>query len=219
MSISLLHYHSIGFINQIQSIMKKTFFVIMLLVISTYLSFTNITATPYQLDQGHTYIGFDVERFLVGEVSGRFNKFSADVLMKGSDYTSLKLDAIIEVNSIDSNNKTRDGHLKGKIWLNEAQYPTIRFTTTSVEKNEKGAYMMTGNFTIKGITNKVTFPIIISGPFKDPTQKTAIGIKADFVVNRFDYGINFGKKMGNGTLFIGKDVKIKIRALAYKTDG
>ncbi|MDT7832308.1 YceI family protein [Flavobacteriaceae bacterium S356] len=196
--------------------MKKTTFTSLLLLLCIHFSFIIIPSEPYSLDQGHTYIGFDVERFLVGEVSGRFNEFSADVSMKDNDYTTLQLDATIKVASIDSNNKTRDGHLKGEIWLDEANHPTIRFTSTSVSKNEYGKYIMTGNFTIKGITNTVTFPIVISGPFKDPTQKTAIGIKADFVINRFDYGINLDKKLRNGSFFIGKDVKIKIRALAYK---
>lgn len=196
--------------------MKKTALTSLLLLVCIHFSFTLITTEPYTLDQGHTYIGFDVERFLVGEVSGRFNEFSADVSMKDNDYTTLQLDATIQVASIDSNNKTRDGHLKGTIWLDEANHPTIRFISTSVKKNEYGKYLMTGNFTIKGITNKVTFPIVISGPYKDPTQKTAVGIKADFVINRFDYGINLDKKLRNGSFFIGKDVKIKIRALAYK---
>lgn len=196
--------------------MKKTALTSLLLLVCIHFGFTVITTEPYALDQGHTYIGFDVERFLVGEVSGRFNEFSADVSMEGNDYTTLQLDATIKVASIDSNNKTRDGHLKGSIWLDEANHPTIRFTSTSVEKKESGTHMMAGNFTIKGITKEVTFPIIVSGPFKDPTQQTAIGIKADFVINRFDFGINLDKKLRNGSFFIGKDVKIKIRALAYK---
>lgn len=196
--------------------MRKTVRKGSLLLAIICLSFTSSFTEPYQLDQGHTHIGFDVERFLVGEVSGRFNEFSANVSMNGNDYNSLQLDATIQVNSIDSNNKTRDGHLKGKMWLDAANYPTIHFKSTALEKDENDHYTMSGDFTIKGITNKVKFPITISGPFKDPTRQTAIGIKADFVINRFDYGINFGKKMGNGELFIGKDVKIKIRALAYK---
>lgn len=195
--------------------MKKTklLFVITCLLIS--FAFVKKTSDSYALDVGHTYIGFDVERFLVGEVSGRFNNFSANISMDGNDYTSLQLDATIQVASIDSNNKTRDGHLKAKIWLDAKDYPEIRFTSKSVRKKGNG-YLMKGDFTIKGTTKEVEFPVVIAGPFLDPTRKTTIGIKADFTINRFDYGINLSKKMTNGSFFIGKDVKIKIRALAYK---
>lgn len=195
--------------------MKKTGLLCMAVCLLISFGFRDKTTDSYTLDVGHTHIGFDVERFLVGEVSGRFNDFSASVSMDGKDYTTLKLDATIQVASIDSNNKTRDGHLKGKIWLDATDHPEIRFTSKSVRKEGNG-YMIKGDFTIKGTTKEVEFPIAIAGPFLDPTGKTTIGIKGDFKINRFDYGINLSKKMTDGSYFIGKDVKIKIRALAYK---
>ncbi len=168
----------------------------------------------YTLDVGHTYIGFDVERFLVGEVSGRFNDFSAQISMEDQDPTTLQLNATIQVGSLDSNNAIRDGHLKGENWLDAAAYPEITFASSEVIKNEQGGYNISGDFTIHGVTKKVTFPMEVLGPFKDPTQKIALGIKADFTIDRFDYGIAFNRKMDNGSFFIGNEVKIKIRALA-----
>ncbi len=195
--------------------MKKTglLFLVVCLVISV--GFSKKNADEYSIDVGHTHIGFDVERFFVGEVSGRFNDFSASISMDGEDATTLQLDAAIKVASLDSNNETRDGHLKGKIWLDAESHPEIHFKSKSVSKKGDG-YIMKGDFTIKGVTNEVEFPVVISGPYVDPTRTTTIGIKADFVINRFDYGIAFDRKLKNGSFFIGKDVKIKIRALAAK---
>lgn len=195
--------------------MKKTGLLIVLACLFISVGFIQKTSDEYTLDIGHTHIGFDIERFLVGEVSGRFNNFSASISMNGKDFTTFQLDATIQVASIDSNNKTRDGHLKGKIWLDEAAHPEIHFKSKSVRK-EGNEYLMKGDFTIKGVTKEVEFPIVITEPFVDPTNTTTIGIKADFTINRFDYGINLSKKMKNGSFFIGKDVKIKIRALAAK---
>lgn len=194
--------------------MKNKIIILLLLLLLS--SASKINTSSYTLDTGHTYFGFDVERFLVGEVTGRFNEFSAKITMNDEDYTSLKIDANIKVNSLDSNNKTRDGHLKGALWLDAEKFPEIQFKSTDVAKKNDGKYMMKGNFTIKGITKEVIFPVEILGPFKDPTQKTAIGIKADFTIDRFDYDIKFNRKMDNGSFFIGNEVKIKIRALAYK---
>ncbi len=152
---------------------------------------------------------------MVGEVSGRFNEFSATMEMDADDFTTFQLNAIIKVESIDSNNKTRDGHLKTPIWLDEKNHPEINFRSTSVR--EKGnEFLMKGEFTIKGVTKVVEFPIEFNGPYVDPTGSNTLGIKADFVINRFDYGINLSKKLSNGSYFIGKDVRIKIRALAIK---
>ncbi|WP_435622486.1 YceI family protein [Flagellimonas sp.] len=186
------------------------------------LSFLWIAITAFKserntfiLDKGHTHIGFEVERFLVGDVSGRFNDFDATLSMDGNNYGSLQLEAVIQVGSLDSNNDIRDGHLKGEVWLDEANHPEIKFTSTQVFE-EENQFFMKGKFTIKGTTQEVQFPVEIQGPFKDPTQQVALGIKADFSINRFDYGITFNKKMDNGHLFIGDQVHIKIRALAYQ---
>ncbi|MEL6836148.1 MAG: YceI family protein [Bacteroidota bacterium] len=172
--------------------------------------------TSYQLDIGHTYIGFDVERFWVGEVSGRFNEAAAHITMTGEDISTLQVDATIQSASLDSNNDIRDGHLKGQLWLDAETHPTIHFKSTNVSQSEEGQYLMEGDFTIKGITNQVSFPIEVQGPFKDPTQNITLGLKAEFTIDRFDYGLQFNKTMDNGELFIGREVKIKIRALAIE---
>ncbi|WP_160114753.1 YceI family protein [Aquimarina sp. AU474] len=195
--------------------MKVKFFILTVLCIAvTNLSF-NPTTDNYTLDVGHTYIGFDVERFLVGEVSGRFNTFIGDVSLSGNAPESITVNIKINTNSLDTNNQTRDGHLKGEMWLDTAAYPEITFVSNTVKKVKQG-YVMQGDLTIKNITKTIEFPVDILGPFNDPTKKIAIGIKADLVIDRFDYGIAFNKKMDNGSFFIGNEVKIKIRALAYK---
>ena len=75
---------------------------------------------------------------------------------------------------------------------------------------------MEGDLTIRGITKPIEFPVEVLGPMKDPTQKIALGLKANLTIDRFDYGIQFNKTMDNGSLFIGNEVKLKLRALAYK---
>ncbi|MEM7297019.1 MAG: YceI family protein, partial [Bacteroidota bacterium] len=92
--------------------------------------------SPYTLDNGHTYIGFDVERFLVGEVSGRFNECEASISMDGDDPTTMQVDATIQTESLDSNNDIRDGHLKGTMWLDAENHPTIHFKSTAVQLND-----------------------------------------------------------------------------------
>jgi len=179
---------------------------------SINLSFISNT-DPYVIDLGHTYIGFDVERFWVGEVSGRFNEFSGDVTINGDDLSSLQANITISVSSLDTNHPTRDGHLTGEIWLDAAKYPEIKFVSKEVVK-DNNQYVMKGDLTIRDITKAIEFPVTLAGPYKDPTQKTTIGIKADLEIDRFDYGISFNRKLDNGELFIGNIVKLKIRALA-----
>ncbi len=193
----------------------QSFSLIILLIAGLSLGF-NTTSDNYVLDVGHTYIGFEVERFMVGEVTGNFTEFSGKVSMEGEDVTTLVVEATINTNSLNTQHEVRDGHLKGQMWLNTAEYPEITFRSTNVKKADDGTYVMEGDLTIRGITNSIEFPIEVLGPMKDPTQKFALGLKANLTIDRFDYGIQFNKTMDNGSLFIGKEVKLKLRALAYK---
>ncbi len=194
---------------------KLNYFLIILLTILS-LSFKSDTKTTYFFDTAHTFIQFEVERFSVGEVSGKFNEFSGTIDIDENNYKTMNVDIKINAKSLDTGHKVRDGHLTGKTWLDTEMYPEILFKSTKIVEDENNNLMMEGDFTIHGITNKISFLIKVMGPFKDPTKKTTIGIKADFTIDRNDYGINFSKIMDNGSLFIGKEVKIKIRALAIQ---
>jgi polyisoprenoid-binding protein YceI len=79
---------------------------------------------------------------------------------------------IMDMNSI-SNTDLKDpnwneklvGHLKSEDFFSVEKYPQASFVTTKINKNEnagKKGYTVTGNLTIKGITNEVEFPVNVS---------------------------------------------------------
>ncbi|MEL6559195.1 MAG: YceI family protein [Bacteroidota bacterium] len=167
----------------------------------------------YQIDPTHTFVNFEVERFMVGEVTGRFNEFQGSVQYNPDDVKQTNIDVTIQVKSIDTGLELRDGHLKSNIWLDAEKYPEIKFRSKKVYLSGE-QILIDADLTIHGTTREVTFPMVVKGPFKDPTQANTIGLTADLIINREDFGILMDKKMTNGHLFIGNEVKISIRALA-----
>lgn len=176
-------------------------------------SFGYENTKQYQLDVHHTFVTFKVERFMVGEVSGRFNDLTGTISYDPEKKNSLSADITIKTKSIDTGMELRDGHLKSNIWLDTDKYPEITFKTKKVVE-KKGQLMVKADLTIHGVTKEVEFPFILKGPFKDPTGTETLGIQADLSINRQDFGIAFSKKMDNGEMFIGNEVKIEIKALA-----
>ena len=169
--------------------------------------------STYQIDVTHTFINFGVERFMVGEVTGRFNEFSGYLSYNPEDLNQTKIEVSIKTGSIDTGFEIRDGHLKSNVWLDAEKFPEINFKSKRVFlKNDQT--FITGDLIIHGVKQEVTFPIVIKGPFIDPTNSKTIAITGELIVNRQDFGITFSKKMDNGHLFIGNEVKISIRALA-----
>ncbi|GAB5554157.1 MAG: YceI family protein [Saprospiraceae bacterium] len=187
---------------------QKSFLSVCLILLNTIA----YSQSYFNLDPGHTLVQFNVERFMVGEVTGVFTKFQGKVTMDEQDHLQ-DVQVVIAVKSLDSNHEIRDGHLKGAMWLDADNFPEITFQSIETY-NKEGQQFLKGNLTIKDITKEVTFPYKKKGPFKDPTGTVAVGFSGDLTINRQDYGINFSKVMDNGALFIGNEVVIKIRALA-----
>ncbi len=75
-----------------------------------------------------------------------------------------------------------DGHLKADDFFGVANHPTAKLVITKVTEANDGAYNVTGNFTIKGVTQPASF--LLSA---DDTSAIA-SIKLD----RTKYGLKYG---------------------------
>ena len=171
-----------------------------------------INAQEFVIDKGHTFVRFAVNRFATVDVHGRFNDFSGNVTYDTEKNMITAAEFSLNVESIDTGHDIRDGHLKGEIWLDAAHYPSISFTASDIQKTDDG-YLAKGELTIKGKTNLIELPFVLSGPFVDPTKQTTIGISTNIIIDRQEYGLSFSRLMDNGQLFIGNEVEIWIDAL------
>ncbi|MDD7887773.1 YceI family protein [Flavivirga sp. 57AJ16] len=74
-----------------------------------------------------------------------------------------------------------DGHLKAGDFFDVAAYPTAKLVFTNVKSTGKNAYSVTGDLTIKGKTNPITFTMSVYG------NKATAALKVD----RTKYGIEY----------------------------
>lgn len=88
----------------------------------------------------------------MGVSNGRFNKVTGNFTWDGAKPEASTIDVKIESDSIDSNNKGRDTHLKGPDFFNVKEYPEISFTAKNLAKT--GAdWTLTGDLTLLGKSN------------------------------------------------------------------
>ena len=169
-------------------------------------------AQTYKIDSGHSNVQIQVERFGVIDVIGRFKDVSGTMSYDGNSISNA--DAVIKVDSYDANNAGGEDAVKSPAFLDVASYPEITFTGTKTVTKENQNYLI-GKLTIHGITQEIELPFTVKGPLMDlPTKKQSIAFLASTVINRQDYGITFNRKLPNGTLLIGNDVKITLTILA-----
>jgi polyisoprenoid-binding protein YceI len=181
------------------------------------ISYGTVESGRYDFDVNHGIIGFGVEHLGITLVEGRFKDFTGSVNFNRDDLTRSNVEFTAKIDSVDTGVAPRDAHLKTADFFDAAKYPEMTFKSTRIEKKGTG-YLLTGDLTIKDITKRVTFPFTFTGAIKDPWGGTRFGIEAATVINRRDFGVNFGNTLANGALDVADEVAVRLHIEAVKAE-
>jgi len=169
----------------------------------------------WELDQSHTSVQFIVQHMVITEVVGRFSEFSGKVIMSEEEITSAQIEGSVKIESINTDNERRDGHLQSEDFFYAEKYPEMTFKSTKVEKTSPDTYQISGDLTIRGITKTVVFDAKHGGTIT-AYGSLRMGWQATTTINRFDFGLQWDKTMDTGNLIVGETVKININTELIK---
>lgn len=167
-----------------------------------------MAATKWSLDPTHSEIGFKIKHLMISNVSGSFNAFDVQAETATGDFSDAKINAKIQVDSIDTNNSQRDEHLRAADFFEADKYPEIVFESTRVETKEDGQYHIHGNLTIRETTKPIKVIAEYSGITKDPWGNTRAGFSLSGIINRKDFGITYNAVTETGGIMLGEDLKL-----------
>jgi len=189
---------------------------IFLLLFSLIFGYSVSNATDkYAVDMMHSSVGFSVKHMVISTVRGNFTDFKVDLAYDAKNLSDSQVNTTIFVNSINTGNEKRDGHLKSPEFFDAENYPEITFTGKSVVK--KGAdYILRGTLKIKEISKDVEIPFKLSGPIQDPYSNTRIGIEGHLTINRQDFNVKWSMKLDGGGLVVSDNVDIDLMLEATK---
>ena len=137
---------------------------------------TELTGT-YTLDPAHTRIGFVARHAMVTKVRGSFDEFAGTAVLDGANPANSRVEVTIEAASIDTRNAQRDEHLRSNDFLAMQEYPKITFVSTGVRQAGETTFEVTGDLTIKGVTNAITIPFEFEGAATDPFGNQRVGFE------------------------------------------
>jgi polyisoprenoid-binding protein YceI len=182
--------------------MKKTVAILAL----TLLGSASLFAGNYAIDTTHSSVAFKVKHMMISEVSGKFDTFSGLIDYDEKTKTLKALSGKIDVNSINTANEKRDGHLKSPDLFDAQKYPEITFVLERVKGDN--AY---GKLTMHGITKELKLSLENNGIVKDPWGNTRVGLGLSGQLNRKDYGITWNTVLEAGGVAVGEIVKLDIQ--------
>jgi polyisoprenoid-binding protein YceI len=167
------------------------------------------TATKWVLDPMHSEVQFKVKHLVISTVTGSFKTFEGELTTESDDFEGADVSFSLDVNSIDTNQEMRDGHLKSAEFFDAETFPKISFKSTSFTKDGDD-YKLTGDLTIKDVTKPVTLDVEHGGVAGDFYGNTKAGFEVTGKINRKDFGLVWDGVTEAGSVVLGSDIKLII---------
>jgi polyisoprenoid-binding protein YceI len=172
-------------------------------LLTAYIIAGSLFAQDYKpTDQGST-IEFVIKNFGIN-TRGSFTGLDGHIHFDPADAAKAAFDVTIGAATINTDNNTRDGHLKKDTYFDVEKYPRIRIISTVVTADNSGKGHFTGKLTIKETTKDISFPFTAIKMGEDYI------FKGSFTINRKDFGIG-------GASTIGNSCTVNLTVLAKKT--
>jgi len=173
-------------------------------------------AGSWEIDPAHAAFEF-VARHLMAKVRGRFPAVTgvATIAERPEDST---LEIEIDASSIDTQDETRDAHLRSGDFFGVEDHPTISFRSTAVRPGTgENRWQVDGELTIRGVPRPVTVDVEFLGGALDPWGNRRIGFSGVVgEVNREDWGLTWNTPLETGGFLLSKSVRLEIEAELVK---
>lgn len=165
----------------------------------------------WKMDTAHSEVKFKVRHLVISTVTGNFNKFSGTAESNKEDFTDAKITFEADVDSIDTKNEQRNGHLKSPDFFDAENHPKITFTSKSLTKKSLDEYELTGNLTIRDTTKEVKLAAVYNGTVKGFGGSFDVAaFEINGKINRQDFGLKWNALTETGGIVVSDDVKLEI---------
>ena len=167
---------------------------------------TALNAQNYKPVDTGSKVHFVIKNFGIN-TGGDFTGLKGEIYFVFEDPAISKFNVTISASTIDTDNPSRDTHLRGDEYFDIQKYPDIKITSTKIDKTNKtsaGFYYFTGNITMHGITKSISFP------FHAEKVKDDFLFTGDFEIDRTDF------EVGDKSSVLGNKVIVTLTILAKK---
>lgn len=149
-----------------------------------------IQAGEYKLDKEHAVLLFKINHMGFSSYVGRFNEFDVSLDFDPNNIENSRIEAIIDMGSIDVNNPEFATTLGGTAWLDTQRFPQAVFRSLSIKKIDDEQLLVRGELTFLGTTQEVTMMAKLNGAANNPlTRQYTLGFAANLRFNRSEFGL------------------------------
>ena len=155
------------------------------------------------VDEG-SRVHFVIKNFGI-KTGGDFTGLKGTIKFDPVNFGSSVFDVSVDANTIDTDNSSRDGHLRKSEYFDVAKFKTINFKSTRVVKSTvAGRFYVFGELTIKGVTKPVEFG------FGATPKDGGFVFDGEFGINRRNFGV------GGSSISMSDNLTVSLSVFAKK---
>ncbi|QTE35514.1 YceI family protein [Mucilaginibacter gossypii] len=171
--------------------MNKKIYIVVLLIFATAAGFAQ-TVSKSDISFKIKNLGFNV--------GGTFGGLQADIKFKPNDLEGSSIEASVLSNTVNTDNESRDKHLKSEDYFDVIKYPKITLKSVSFKRKSGSNYIGNFNVTIRDKTK------LIEVPFTYTESGNTAQLKGSFMISRTDFGI------GGKNLILSNEANVSVEA-------
>jgi polyisoprenoid-binding protein YceI len=175
-----------------------------------------MSTTKWVIDPSHSEISFKVKHLVVTTLTGNFTAFEGSAETSKDDFSDAVINFSADVNSINTGNADRDGHLKSDDFFNAESFPKLTFKSTSFSKTGDDTFKLTGDITIRDITKSITLDVEFGGTAVDPWGNNKAGFELNGKLKRSEFNLKWNALTEAGGAVVSDEVKLNLNVQLVK---
>jgi polyisoprenoid-binding protein YceI len=169
----------------------------------------------WKVDPAHSSIEFEIKHMMIATVRGRFREFEGTI-EAAEDIADSRVYGTVKAASVDTNEPTRDAHLRSPDFLDADRYPEIRFESSRIEPLGGPEFRILGDLTIKDVTREIELKATVEGAQRDPWGNERVGLRVRGTINRSDFGLRWQQVLETGGFLVGEELKVLVDVSAVR---
>ncbi len=168
---------------------------------------SELRAGAYRLDPDHAVLLWKVDHLGFSTFVGRFDRLDATLDFDPEQPQAAALEVVVDTASVSTHVPSLTDDLRGSTWLDVERYPEARFVSTAIAVTGSATGTVTGDLTLLGVTQPVTFDVTFNGGADSLlTGRYTLGFAATAVFDRTAFGLSTFAPA------VGREVTLEIHA-------
>ncbi|MGW1026941.1 YceI family protein [Streptomyces sp. NPDC002577] len=163
----------------------------------------------WEIEPTHSSIAFTARHIGLARIHGRFNTF-AGVIRIAERIEHSAMHVVIDADSIDTNVKMRDDHLRSADFLDVDRFPVLEFYSDRFVHRGGSRWAITGALSLHGVTRTITLDTEYLGVGTGMEGETRAACRATTELHRDDFTVSWQTMLARGIAVVGPSIKIDL---------